>query len=85
MAAHHIVLAIFAALVMAAALAGAVYAPGSRRAFTRDKVRFSTGSARDPEKRLVGPHRTYVENALGFLVIVLPIALIGFYAYPPPI
>lgn len=62
-------------LVSAAILAWAVYAPGSRKAFERDKQKFAEGRGRDPSKRLLGPHLSYGANLRMFALITLPLWL----------
>jgi hypothetical protein len=82
---HHILLGLLFAVVFAVTLGLAVSAPGSRKAFARDKDKFVSGKGRDPEKRWVGPHMPYITNVLYFLVVFLPIMLVIFWFYPPPI
>lgn len=85
MPAHHAVLAFVFALVMGLALGAAVYAPGSRKAFARDQAKFAAGGRFNPTKRLVGPHRSYLVNVLGFFAIFLPTALMIMYFARPRI
>lgn len=82
---HHMLFAIVLALVFALALGAAVYASGSRQAFARDEAKFAAGRGRDPNRRLVGPHRSYLVNVVGFLAIFAPVFLAVFHFYPPPI
>ncbi|AZO76880.1 MULTISPECIES: hypothetical protein [unclassified Bosea (in: a-proteobacteria)] len=63
-------------LVSAAILAWAVYAPGSRKAFERDKQKFAEGRGRDPMKRVLGPHLPYANNLRMFALITLPLWLV---------
>lgn len=63
-------------LVSAAVLAWAVYAPGSRKAFERDKQKFAEGRGRDPTKRVLGPHLIYGANLRMFALITLPLWLL---------
>jgi hypothetical protein len=65
---------------MAAALPRRSKPPGSRRPSRVTRPGLLSGSARNPDERLAGPHRALEKNALGFLVIFLPMALIGFGA-----
>ncbi len=70
-----IVIAVLLTLVSAAVLAGAVYAPGSRKAFERDRQKFAEGRGRDPGKRVLGPHLSYAANVRMFALITLPLWL----------
>lgn len=58
------------------ALAWATRQKGSVAAFEKRKAKFAAGEGRDPEKDMIGPHRSFGHNALIFGVVFFAI---GFF------
>lgn len=72
-----IVMALIMGLLGGPALAWAVRAPGSLKAYEKRKAKFAAGQGSDPDRQAIGPHKSFGHNAVIFGLIF---GVIGAFA-----